>query len=420
MKYRIHLKLAQMLKINPKHVDNIAEKVFAKVKELSDAAGMDPNEVEVKRSGRVMDPEETKGRKFPGEPDLKNERTFAILATTPHMDRDREVVLSKGIDLSEWEKTGVILDSHNYNELPIGKAVWVGQTDRGIKMHIEAAPTPRGDEVIALAKFMPLTASIGFIPTQIIDKNSTEFPKEMGKLANKFDFLADKRDAVQRIISKSILLENSIVSVPANPNAIQDVLAKAQEAHSAGEITTECLELVTKSFGDSSHNGGEKKELNEAEWIMNGPETIIKGTSLASLLNELIGDEDRGAEVERVASAGGISASTMNGILAGTINCPPLQRLRGFARALSVPVSRLVNAAEKDGCEYSDESSDRGFCRVGQKCSVKFDPEVTKAKRTVKVLTQPRTVKVISTPEEQNKAIADGVRSELDLHKGGV
>lgn len=335
MKYRIHLKLGQMLKLSSKNVENIAEKVFDAVKALSDAAGMDPNEVEVKRAGRIMDPEETKGRKFPNEPDLKNERTFAILATTPHMDRDREVVLSKGIDLSEWEKTGVILDSHNYNELPIGKAVWVGQTDRGIKMHIEAAPTPRGDEVIALAKFMPLTASIGFIPTQIIDKNSAEFPKEMGKLATKFDFLADKRDSVQRIITKSILLENSIVSVPANPNAIQDVLAKAQEAHSAGEITTECLELVTKSFKVTDDDPDEKGINVTEEWL-----------------------EDNGFELKD-----------------------------------GVPVKKAVEPKKKT---------------------------VEEPKRVVKVVSRVRTVKVISTPEEQNKAIADGVRSELDLHKGGV
>ncbi len=335
MKYRIHLKLGQMLKIKSKHIDNIAEKVFDAVKEWADAAGMDPNEVEVKRAGRLMEPGEAKARKFPGEPELKNDRTFAIIATTPHMDRDREIVLSKGIDLTEWALTGVIIDSHNYSELPFGKSVWQGQTDRGVKMHIEAAPTPRGDELIALSKFMTLTASIGFIPTQIIDKNHADFPKEMAKLSNKFDFIEEKRDSVMRIITKSTLLETSIVSVPANPNAIQDVLAKAQAAHSAGEIDEKCLELVTKSFTDLDPDPDEKGVEVSAEWL-----------------------EDNGFELKDGA-----------------------------------PVKKAVEPKKK---------------------------AVEEPKRTIKVLTQPRTVKVISTPEEQNKAIADGVRSELDLHKGGV
>ena len=82
----------------------------------------------------------------------------------------------------------------------------------------------------------------------------------------------------------------------------------------------------------------------------------IRGAALASRLNNLIDDMsgDRVDNVEKVAVAGGISTSTMNQILSGSINCPPLSRLQGFARILQVSVSSLTSAAETDGCEYDD------------------------------------------------------------------
>ena len=56
--------------------------------------------------------------------------------------------------------------------------------------------------------------------------------------------------------------------------------------------------------------------------------------------------------VAEMASAAGISTNTVNQILNAGINCPPLERLEGFAEVLDVSVERLIDAAEEDGCEY--------------------------------------------------------------------
>ena len=87
----------------------------------------------------------------------------------------------------------------------------------------------------------------------------------------------------------------------------------------------------------------------------------LKGARLATLLNNSIDgmtDEDtsRGDVIARMARASGISSSTVNQILAGDINCPPLSRLEGFADVLGVSMARLQGAAESDGCEYVEES----------------------------------------------------------------
>ena len=55
------------------------------------------------------------------------------------------------------------------------------------------------------------------------------------------------------------------------------------------------------------------------------------------------------------------------------------------------------------------------------KKAIEPEPEPEpKDERSVKVLAPGRTVKLISTPEQQAKSAANFVRSELDLLKGGV
>ena len=62
-----------------------------------------------------------------------------------------------------------------------------------------------------------------------------------------------------------------------------------------------------------------------------------------------------------MASAAGIDSSTVNQILNGSINCPPMNRLEGFARTLSVSVDNLIEAAGRDGCNYEPDDAERGL-----------------------------------------------------------
>ena len=86
-----------------------------------------------------------------------------------------------------------------------------------------------------------------------------------------------------------------------------------------------------------------------------------RGDSLAARLNELIGADDRSGTIDRMASAAGIDSSTVNQILNGSINCPPMNRLEGFARTLSVSVDNLIEAAGRDGCNYEPDDPERGL-----------------------------------------------------------
>ena len=83
-----------------------------------------------------------------------------------------------------------------------------------------------------------------------------------------------------------------------------------------------------------------------------------RGDALASYLNEQIGDENREETIGRMASEAGIETNTVNQILNGSINCPPMERLEGFARALDVSVDMLIERAGQDGCNYEAEAEE--------------------------------------------------------------
>lgn len=93
--------------------------------------------------------------------------------------------------------------------------------------------------------------------------------------------------------------------------------------------------------------------------------TNERGEQIGNMLNGVIDDKvsddmSKGDIIDDVASSAGISASTLGQILNGSIECPPIERLQGIADALGIPISRVVTAAESDGCSYDDDDDDDG------------------------------------------------------------
>ena len=129
----------------------------------------------------------------------EEDHTFKGLAiSTEHVDRMGEIVRQDGIDTDMYMKNPVILNSHNYygieNIVGATTRLYKGEVD-GVKATLadgRFAPTEAGKDAEALWKADCLhAASVGFIPEEF-----------------------DKDDS--RIITKSQLLEYSLVPVPAN------------------------------------------------------------------------------------------------------------------------------------------------------------------------------------------------------------
>ena len=89
---------------------------------------------------------------------------------------------------------------------------------------------------------------------------------------------------------------------------------------------------------------------------------VQNGDRLAALLNAGIDDMEsdeltRADIIAQMGEAAGIDSNTVNQILRGAINCPPLGRLEGFARVLDVSLEAMLRAGTQDGCNYTEEEN---------------------------------------------------------------
>ena len=167
-------------------------------------------------------------------PDLQTgERALIAYVSTEDIDRDGEVILTKGIDLKFFRKNPVILWGHDHGGLPVGKAEWIKRGTAGTTNALVAkavfAEHSLADEVWTLYKNGFLKAfSIGFIVTNYRDPKENEF--------------GDDTDDVRGVIDKCQLLEFSCCNVPANQAAL--VAAVAKSAITLSENTQRELGLI--------------------------------------------------------------------------------------------------------------------------------------------------------------------------------
>lgn len=128
--------------------------------------------------------------------------TYRVLASTNAVDRQGDVVDQNGWELDNFLKNPVILWAHRYDELPVGKAVSIGKGVGGLELEFEFASAegnPKAQQVKTLFEEGFLNAvSVGFIPKE---RNGN-------------------------IITRSELLEVSVVPVPANQEALRLAMSK--------------------------------------------------------------------------------------------------------------------------------------------------------------------------------------------------
>ena len=133
-----------------------------------------------------------------------------VLATvsTGQVDRDGDVVVQRGIDFTAYRKNPVVMAQHDFQNLPVGKALWIKfdpATNSTVAL-LRFAKTPQAEELYLLYKDGIMSAfSIGFTV-----KDSRPPTKSDPK----------KWQAANRIILKSELLEFSCVAIPANAGAL--------------------------------------------------------------------------------------------------------------------------------------------------------------------------------------------------------
>jgi HK97 family phage prohead protease/HK97 family phage major capsid protein len=148
---------------------------------------------------------------------------FVLSDETP--DRMEDIIASDGWDLSNFKKNPIALFNHK-SDFPIGRWRGLRVEDKQLRGHLQLAPegtSPRIDEIRKLIEAGILRAvSVGFRPI------------EHESLDKKNPFSGHR-------YTKSELVETSLVSVPANPNAL--AVAKSLQ------ISPATLDLVFAKHG---------------------------------------------------------------------------------------------------------------------------------------------------------------------------
>jgi hypothetical protein len=151
----------------------------------------------------------------------QGERASIDIITTDSVDHENEVVLPNGIDLECWRKNPIVLWAHDDTK-PIGRSLWIKTSNNGLKSKTLYAQRPADfqgdflpDMVWALVQQQILKGrSIGFVPLEIN-------PPSMEQIALRPDWAN-----ANAIITRSMIFEYSVVSVPANEDALQQAVSK--------------------------------------------------------------------------------------------------------------------------------------------------------------------------------------------------
>jgi len=141
------------------------------------------------------------------------ERQIRVVVSTPRVDRSGDIVDPNGIDFADYRKNPVVLYQHDHSR-PIARALEIGMKNGRIEALVQFPPpdiSDLSDEVYGLIKSGILNSvSIGFLPLE-------------------YDYVDPSRPHTGRRYKKSEAIEFSIVSIPANPDALIVERAMADE-----------------------------------------------------------------------------------------------------------------------------------------------------------------------------------------------
>lgn len=195
---------------------------------------------------------------------IEGKEVYEAKFTAPTIDRDNELLLTSGIDISHYLKNPVIFydhawatwDSPHEETLPIGKAVNVkiGKKEGSAQFVFSDLPFAQKVKVLVDEGILNMT-SIGFIPKEYLQSE-----QEMKKI---LDADGIKLDALPRIMfTKSEMLEFSIVGIPSNREA---AILNSYSGHKAKEIKSILHSISGNSESADNSRTGAQASAEEGE-----------------------------------------------------------------------------------------------------------------------------------------------------------
>ena len=221
-----------------------------------------------------------------------------VLATISKvaLDRDREVVMSSGMDISQYEKNPVILVNHNWSGIPVGQSLHTMTYPDRVRQKIQFDSDEESLTIFNKYQSKSLRAfSVGFVPMEIAENGAALF-NQYADMVIQAGFMDIKDvDNTKRFITKSLLIENSVVTIPANTEAIAEAISDTEEVVPEEVIETQQDTSGMLTIQTQASNNDDVKTKDVSEDIPEEDE-ILSEDDLEEVLDiidsEVLGPDD--------------------------------------------------------------------------------------------------------------------------------
>jgi HK97 family phage prohead protease len=164
------------------------------------------------------------------------------------IDSDGDVILPKAFDFKRFEKNPVVLFNHSLSE-PIGFVDDLQVSSQSVVAKVKFGKTPEAQKIHQLAKDGVLrTFSVGFITLEEVRRGSKDFDWYITDLKTKYPERFNDMNAlsIDRIVTQALLVELSIVTIPANMNAVMSEIKALKQ-----DKTEEVIEVKAEEVTDT-------------------------------------------------------------------------------------------------------------------------------------------------------------------------
>lgn len=206
------------------------------------------------------------------------ERVSIARMSTRTIDSDNEIVVPFALDVTRFQKNPVLMFNHDWSGTPIGSVSEIKMNNFSLDGKLNFADTMKALEIWSLVRDGHLRSnSIGFIITQYVSSSDKRFSKLVDRAIKEWDeFTVEQADRLRGFVTRGILLENSVVGIPANEDALMQAVSTrsldlSNEMINLLNLDVERVELEDED-GPKDVPDGEQVEVDEAQ--SNAEETV--------------------------------------------------------------------------------------------------------------------------------------------------
>jgi len=268
-----------------------------KAKKYAQSLHKKATELEFIRKGIPIDPDDIEIK--------EGERAAIRLITTPHLDRDGEILIPSGAILDDFRQSPSVLYGHDYKGLPVGSDQWIKQVKEGILAKTVYAKHQFAEDVYQCVIGKHLNSnSVGFIPIEAVnpEDNKKEFAEWQGVLEKNYGIDKEESGKAKAIYTKWIMLEHSDVPVASNAQSLNLAVSKGELVIQSDRLKKD-LEIevvkdteieVTKGkdgvtiFGRKVVDSETGKPIKKEDMKDEGIEVVKDGYNFDNLKRELV------------------------------------------------------------------------------------------------------------------------------------